>query len=313
LIGHVDLISDMRRHLVAEGQIAGPPARAMAHIGKQFNPYGRPPADRMAWADGLQVPTVEENPGFEYLLWTGCAPSFDARAQKAARALVRLLQDANVSFAVLGREERCTGDTARRLGDEFLFQELARGNVETLTRRKVKKIVTSCPHCFNTLKNEYPEFGGCYEVQHHTQLLSELTGAGRLQGGSPISGKVTLHDPCYLARANHETAAPRDLIQSATGRKPCEMPRHGAKTSCCGAGGGRMWMEEAPGQRVSRMRATEAVGTGAGTLVTSCPFCLNMMTDGMAGVPGGEEVRVIDIAELLLESRNQKPAAASAT
>ena len=160
LIGHVDLISDMRRDLIGEGKLSGPPARALQQIGNQANPYGRPNAERLAWAEGLNVPTVESNPDFEYLFWVGCAASFDPRAQKVARATAQLLMDAGVNFAVLGKEETCTGDPARRIGDEFLFQERAQANVETLGRRKVKKIVTPCPHCHNTLKNEYPQFGG---------------------------------------------------------------------------------------------------------------------------------------------------------
>ena len=305
LIGHVDLISDLRRHLVGEGQIAGPPAKAMASVGRQFNPYGRPATERLAWSAGLPVPTVETNPDFEYLLWVGCAAAFDPRAQKVARSLVQLLHEAQVNFAVLGREERCTGDVARRLGDDFLFQELARANVEILNGRKVKKIVTPCPHCFNTLQNEYPQFGGHYQVQHHSQMLADLVRSGRLKSAGKASAPVTLHDACYLARANSETAAPRALLQSATGTPVCEMPRHGAKTFCCGAGGGRMWFEEAPTQRVSRLRAVEATQTGAQTLATACPFCLNMMSDAMAGTPGGEQLRVLDVAEVLLEARGR--------
>lgn len=313
LIGHVDLISDMRRHLVGEGQIGGPPARAMTNVGKQFNPYGRPAGERLAWASGLNVPTVEANPDFKYLLWVGCAPAFDPRAQKVARSLVELLHEAGVDFAVLGKEERCTGDPARRLGDEFLFQELAQGNVETLNARKVKKIVTSCPHCLNTLRHEYPQFGGRYEVYHHSQLLAELIRDGKLRGGSGSVDRITLHDPCYLARVNGETAAPRALIRSATGKNVREMPRHGAKTFCCGAGGGRMWFEEPPAQRVSRLRAMEAAATGARTLATACPFCLNMMSDGMAGTEVGRDIQVLDIAEILVNSRKQANGIASPT
>ena len=313
LIGHVDLISDMRRHLVGEGQIAGPPAKAMAQSGKQFNPYGRSPGDRLAWAEGLSVPTVETNPNFEYLLWVGCAASFDPRAQKVARALVQLLEEAKINFAVMGREEHCTGDPARRIGDEFLFQDLAQRNVAKLNQRKVKKIVTPCPHCFNTLKNEYPHFGGNYEVQHHSQLLGELTTSGRFGSGSKSAGDITFHDPCYLARVNKETTAGRTVIESATGRPLREMPRRGEKTFCCGAGGGRMWFEEPPAQRVSLLRGAEAANTGAKTLATGCPFCLNMMSDAMPAVPGGEQIKVLDIAEVLLESRVKKPAAVTAT
>jgi Fe-S oxidoreductase/nitrate reductase gamma subunit len=303
LIGHVDLISDMRRDLIGEGKLSGPPAKALQQIGNQSNPYGRPNSERLAWAEGLDVPTVEVNPSFEYLLWVGCAASFDPRAQKVARATAELLKEAKVNFAVLGTKERCTGDPARRIGDEFLYQQLAQANVETLTRHKAKKIVTPCPHCYNTLKNEYPQFGGQYQVQHHSQLLAELIETGRLSNGTSTGEPVTLHDPCYLARVNREVDATRAVIGAATDAQFREMPRHGKKTFCCGAGGGRMWFDESPAQRVSCLRAQEALATGAHTLATACPFCLNMMTDGMAGTQGGEKVKVVDIAELLLSRR----------
>jgi Fe-S oxidoreductase/nitrate reductase gamma subunit len=300
LIGHVDLISDMRRYLVGEGKLSGPPARALQQVGNQANPYGRPNSDRLAWAEGLDVPTVETNPGFEYLFWVGCAASFDPRAQKVARATAQLLKEGGVNFAVLGKEETCTGDPARRIGDEFLFQERAQANVETLSRRKVRKIVTPCPHCHNTLKNEYPQFGGQYEVQHHSTLLAELVKSGKLTNDTGDGEPITLHDPCYLARVNGEIDATRAVIGAAKDEHFREMPRHGKKTFCCGAGGGRMWFDEPPEQRVSNLRAQEAIETGAKTLATACPFCLNMMSDGMAGTPGGENVKVLDIAELLL-------------
>lgn len=308
LIGHVDLISDMRRDLVGEGKLSGPPAKTLQQIGNQANPYGRPNADRLAWAEGLDVPTVETNPDFEYLFWVGCAASFDPRAQKVARATAQLLEQAGVNFAVLGKEETCTGDPARRIGDEFLFQERAQVNVETLGRHKVRKVVTACPHCLNTLQNEYPQFGGAYEVQHHSALFAELIEQGRLQAGEPGGEPITLHDPCYLARVNGQTEEPRAVLNAPNDPNYREMPRHGKKTFCCGAGGGRMWFEEVPEQRVSKLRAEEAVATGAKTLATGCPFCLNMMTDGMAGTAGGEEVKVLDIAEVLLN--RQMPAAA---
>src|SRR6266705_7006332 len=303
LIGHVDLISDMRRDLVGEGKLSGPPARALQQIGNQSNPYGRSNSERLAWAEGLEVPTVESNPSFEYLFWVGCAASFDPRAQKVARATVQLLKNAGVNFAVLGKEETCTGDPARRIGDEFLFQQRAHTNVETLTRRNVKKIVTPCPHCYNTLKNECPQFGGQYEVQHHSTLLAELVEVGRLSNSGSSGDPITLHDPCYLARVNGEVDATRDVVGATNDPQYREMPRCGKKTFCCGAGGGRMWFEEAPSQRVSVLRSQEAIATGARTLATACPFCLNMMTDGMAGTQGGENVKVLDIAELLLSRR----------
>ncbi len=251
------------------------------------------------------MPTVETNPDFEYVFWVGCAASFDPRAQKVARATAQLLKEAGVNFAVLGKEETCSGDPARRIGDEFLFQEPAQANVETLSRRKVKKIVTPCPHCHNTLKNEYPQFGGEYEVQHHSTLLAELLGEGRLKDGTTDGEPITLHDPCYLARVNNEVEATRAVIGAPNDDHYREMPRHGKKTFCCGAGGGRMWFEEPPPQRVSNLRAEEAIATGAETLATGCPFCLNMMTDGMASTAGGEAVKVLDIAELLLSRQGQ--------
>jgi len=310
LIGHVDLISDMRRDLIGEGKLSGPPARTLQQIGNQSNPYGRPNSERLLWAQGIDVPTVESNPNFEYLLWVGCAASFDPRAQKIARATAELFKKAGVNFAVLGKEERCTGDPARRIGDEFLFQELAQKNIETLARHKVKKVVTPCPHCYNTLKNEYTQFGGQYEVNHHSTVLAELIEKKQLINGNGdgVGEPVTLHDPCYLARVNGETEATRTVVGAARDTQYREMPRCGKKTFCCGAGGGRMWFEEAPEQRVSRLRAQEALATGARTLATACPFCLNMMTDGMAGTPGSENVKVVDIAELLV-SRQASPAA----
>jgi len=305
LIGHVDLISDMRRDLIGEGKLSGPPAKALQQIGSQSNPYGRSNSERLAWAEGLEVPTAESNPSFEYLLWVGCAASFDPRAQKVARAIAQLFKDAGVNFAVLGKEETCTGDPARRIGDEFLFQQRAQTNVETLTARKVRKIVTPCPHCYNTLKNEYPQFGGHYEVQHHSTLLADLVGTGRLGNGSSNGEPITLHDPCYLARVNGEVDATRAVIGATNDAQYREMPRCGKKTFCCGAGGGRMWFEEATSQRVSVLRSQEAIATGARTLATACPFCLNMMTDGMAGTQGGENVKVLDIAELLLRRQTR--------
>jgi Fe-S oxidoreductase/nitrate reductase gamma subunit len=310
LIGHVDLISDMRRDLIGEGKLSGPPAKALQQIGNQSNPYGRPNSERFGWAEGLGVPTVESNPAFEYLLWVGCAASFDPRAQKVARATALLLKQAGVNFAVLGKEERCTGDPARRIGDEFLFQQLAQTNIETLARHKAKNIVTPCPHCYNTLKNEYPQFGGQYQVAHHSTLLAELIGAGRLSNETSNGEPITLHDPCYLARVNGEVDATRTVVGTAQNPQYREMPRCGKKTFCCGAGGGRMWFEEAPSQRVSVLRSQEAIATGARTLATACPFCVNMMTDGMAGTPGGENVRVLDIAEVLLSRQTSTSPAA---
>lgn len=250
------------------------------------------------------APTVRENPAFEMLYWVGCAAAYDRRAQRVARAMVKLLNRAGVNFAILGREEKCTGDSARRLGDEFLFQELATANIATLAKYNVKRIVAHCPHCVNALLKDYAPFGGRYEVLHHTQLLAALVAEGRLPAAPGVAGlstsQVTYHDPCYLARVNGIHAEPRAVLQHALGGQSlCEMKRNRTGTSCCGAGGGRMWMEEDPKHRVSIERAREALGTGATTVAVGCPFCLTMMSDGVAAQ--GAEVRVVDVAELLAE------------
>lgn len=306
-IAHVPLIVDLRRHLVGEGQLAGPPAQALRRLAAQGSPHGQAANQRLAWAEGLDVPTTEQNPDFEVLMWVGCAAAFDPRARRVARALVLLLQRAGVSFAVLGRRERCTGDPARRLGEEILFQQLAGENGAALqgalNGREARTVVTPCPHCFNSLRHEYGDVVPRLDVRHHSQYLAGLLESGRLKVGPEPAARerVTLHDPCYLARVNGETESTRRLL-AAAGADLVEMPRHGAGTFCCGAGGGRMWFEERPEQRVNRLRAAEAAATGARTLATACPFCLNMMTDGAAATEG--EMRVMDVAELLLERLN---------
>ena len=264
-------------------------------------------ADQPTGESTLSTPTVKQNPGFEILYWVGCAASYDRRAQRVARAMVKLLNAAGVNFAVLGKEEKCTGDSARRLGDEFLFQELAEANIATLDKYNVRKIVAHCPHCVNALVNDYSQFGGEYEVVHHTQFLATLIGNGRLKitGDLPesLQGPLTYHDPCYLARVRGVHVEPREVLSSvlANSKEPelREMSRCREKTSCCGAGGGRMWMEESPQQRVSTMRAGEALATGAQTVAVGCPFCLTMLTDGVAAQ--NSEARVLDVAEILAE------------
>lgn len=258
----------------------------------------------------MKAPTAKENPNFELLYWVGCAGAYDRRAQRVARAMVKLLNAAGVNFAILGTEEKCTGDSARRLGDEFLFQELATANIATLEKYKVKHIVAHCPHCLNALLKDYPQFGGQYQVVHHTQLLADFlkTGRLRLPAGGSLKGleSLTYHDPCYLARANGIHEAPREVLAHVMGQDSApnpaglrEMPRCRDKGFCCGAGGGRMWMEEDPKKRVSTERAKQALGTGASTVAVGCPFCLTMMTDGVASQ--GSSVVVKDVAELLAE------------
>ena len=271
------------------------------------NPWGLPAAERANWAEGLSVPTAKENPQFEVLYWVGCAGSYDRRAQRVTRAVVKLLKHANVNFAILGREEKCTGESARRLGEEFLFQELAQANIATLAKYNVRTILTQCPHCLNSLLKDYSQFGGNYEVIHHTQFLQRLLSEGRLKVPAQTSQAetVTYHDPCYLARVNVIHEAPRSVLAAAPSdsNRPVielkEMPRNREKTFCCGAGGGRMWMEEDPKKRVCSVRSAEALATGAKTVAVSCPFCLTMMTDGVASQ--NESARVLDVAEILAE------------
>ncbi len=306
-VNPLTLITDMRRHLIGEGELRGAPAISLQKTERSGNPWGLPPDERFAWAEGLDVPTVKTNPGFDVLYWIGCAAAYDRRIQKVARSVVKLLKLANVNFAVLGPEERCTGESARRMGDEFVFQDLARQNIETLCRHQVKKIVTHCPHCFNSLKNDYPQFGGEYEVVHHSQFLAELVNNGRLpiEPNAESIKKTTYHDPCYLARVNSVVEPPRQLIQlsmsgSVSPRDIIEMPRNGKQTACCGAGGGRMWFDDAPAQRIGVSRVKEALATGAETIAVSCPFCLIMMKDGVAAEDSDIQVR--DIAEVLADA-----------
>jgi Fe-S oxidoreductase len=269
----------------------------MRDIERTANPWGKPQNERAAWAAELGVKILQPgDPAPEYLYWVGCAASFDERAKKSAESTAKLLQKAGVDFAILGPREACTGDPARRMGNEYVFQEYATQNVATLNEARVKKIVASCPHCFNTLANEYGDFGGSYEVLHHTELLAELVDSGRLQ---PKAGakSITYHDSCYLARHNDVLIQPRKLVEAVG--QPIEMKRSGKKTFCCGAGGAHMWMEET-GTPINAERAQEAIDTGAETLAVACPFCTVMLDDGVRET--GTEMRVADVATLLAES-----------
>jgi Fe-S oxidoreductase/nitrate reductase gamma subunit len=306
-ISPMRMITDMRRYLIGEGELRGSPAAALQKTDRAGNPWGMPPSDRLAWATGLNVPLASEHADFEVLYWVGCAAAYDRRAQKIARSVVRLLQAAKVNFAVLGVEERCTGESARRMGDELLFQQLAAQNAETLARRKVRRIVAHCPHCVNSLRNDYPQVGGNYEVVHHSQLLTELIDEGRLpssRDASSNTASITFHDPCYLARVSGVTEAPRSVLASAvdgaTVLPLVELPRNRRHTSCCGAGGGRMWFEDAPANRVGQGRVREIVASGAETVAVACPFCLIMLGDGLAAHDTGARVR--DIAEVLADA-----------
>ena len=263
------------------------------------NPWNISPAERLKWAEGLNVPTIDENPQAELLWWVGCAPATDPRAQKTARAFAKILTKAGVSFAVLGEQEQCTGDSARRAGNEYLFSELAMANVELLNEVAPKRIVTTCPHCLHTIKNEYPAFGGSYQVIHHTQLIEELVKSGQLETNMKNSSKITFHDPCYLGRQNQIISEPRFILQNGS-NSFIELPRYGSKSFCCGAGGGQMWKEEEEGyERVNASRMQEANSSGADTLAVACPFCLVMLTD--AANQTGSEMKLLDIAEIIAE------------
>jgi Fe-S oxidoreductase len=296
-IEHIDHIVDLRRDLVMMQSSFPSEAESMLRdVERVGNPWGKPQGDRESWAETLGVRIVQEGePAPEILYWVGCAAAYDERARVAAESTVKLLQKAGVDFAILGARESCTGDPARRMGDEYVFQAYAEQNVATLNETGVTKIVASCPHCLNSLGNEYPDFGGRYEVMHHTQLLAELLREGKLE---PVKSEteITYHDSCYLARHNDVAAEPRELV-AAVGT-PVEMEKRGKRTFCCGAGGAHMWMEER-GSPINEERVRQAAETGAETLAVACPFCTVMLDDGVRA--SGKQLRVVDVSTLLLE------------
>ncbi|MFO1537471.1 MAG: heterodisulfide reductase-related iron-sulfur binding cluster [Actinomycetota bacterium] len=302
----LDKILDMRRYLsLMESDFPVELGNTYRAMENSSNVYSMNQGDRGEWVEALEgVDIVDPSSVLEheYLYWVGCAGSFDDRNKKTSRAVATLLQRAGIDFAILGPSELCTGDSARRSGNEYLFQMLAMQNIETLNAMGVKKIITQCPHCFNTLKNEYPQLDGHYEVLHHSQLLTELVDSGRLNlVGASFDERVTYHDSCYLGRHNDVYRAPRKVIGSLAGIDIVEMPRNGTKGMCCGAGGARMWMEEHTGKNVNTERAQEALATGASRVAVACPFCYVMLEDGVKG-QGNEDVRVQDIAEILVEA-----------
>ncbi len=332
-IEHVDHVVDMRRYQVLiESAFPSELGGLFKNLEKNANPWGMSPRLRMDWAKNLpfDVPQVgvdvEDLTSVDYLFWVGCAGAYEDRQKKTTRAVAELLHTAGVSFAVLGDGESCTGDAARRAGNEFLFTTLAMTNVEMLTEAKATKIVVTCAHCFNTLQNEYPQLGGSYEVIHHTQLLNRLVQGGRLtpmaalgRGSTVIAtaagdlptpdaatpaSTVTYHDPCYIGRHNGIYTPPRELINALPGVSLTEMPRHGARSFCCGAGGARMWMEENLGTRINANRITEALDTGADKVAVACPFCRVMLSDALTATqaqgPDHADTEVVDVAQMLL-------------
>ena len=326
MIEHVDKIVGLRRNLVLEE------SRFPAELTASFNNmerygsiWGQPASARMDWTRGLpfEVPTAASVAAagegavadLECIYWVGCAASFDDRNRRVARAVVTCLEAAGVRYAVLGQEESCTGDPARRMGNEYVFQMLATANVETLNRYRPKTIITACPHCFNTLGNEYGQLGGHYEVVHHSQFLSRLVDDGRLRVAEPDRPperrSLTVHDSCYLTRYNGVIGETRDVLHAVPGVEVVEMERSGRNTFCCGAGGGRMWMEEQRGTRINAERTRQALATETETVATACPFCLVMMRDGVADAgPSADGVVVQDIAEILAASLPASPAGA---
>ncbi len=306
-IEHVDAIVDMRRYQVLmESEFPTEAGLMLRNIENQGDPWGLGQAKRTEWIDSLdfEVPVVTGTipDDVEYLYWVGCAGALDERARKGVQATARMLHRAGVTFAILGPKESCTGDPARRLGNEYLYQEQGKANVATLTEVGAKKIVASCPHCFNSIKNEYPALGGDFEVIHHSELLEHLVSTGRLTPGAGYKGKVTYHDPCYLGRHNRVFEEPRTVIDAIPGATQVEMRRCKEKGFCCGAGGARMWMEENIGKRVNMERTEEALGTGADVVSTACPYCMIMLDDAVRAHAKEDEVRVLDLSQLVEES-----------
>ena len=308
-IEHPLKILQMRQNLVLEQEKTPPELqRAFRNMERQSNPWGIGNDQRMDWAKDLDVPLIADNPDPEYLLWVGCAGAFDSRIIKQTRAMVKILNTAGVSYAVLGHQEGCTGDPARRAGNEMLFQQLAEANVEVLKSVNAKKVLTSCPHCLHTLRHDYPQFGGDFEVVHHTQLLDHLFKTGKLVAEKSPVETLTYHDSCYLGRWNREFDAPRDVIAAiGVPGGVVEMKRSRQHGFCCGAGGGRMFMEEHEGERVNLNRTDEIIASKVSTVAVACPFCNIMLTDGMKQRNVEDKIAVLDVAELVAMSLPDVP------
>jgi Fe-S oxidoreductase len=272
---------------------------ALKGLERNGNPWGIGYDKRADWAQGLGVKTMADDPDVDYLLWVGCAGSFDDRSKKVSKSLIKILQTADVNFAILGVEEKCTGDYARRVGNEMMFQMAALENIETLNSYNVKRIITACPHCLNTLKHDYPQMGGNYAVIHHAEFIDGLVKDGKIRLKPSLEGALTYHDPCYLGRYNNIFDQPRSILRSVSTAGFKELQRHGRESFCCGAGGGRMWMEETIGKRIYLERSEEIVAQQVSKVAVGCPFCMTMIEDGMKDLKKEEEVKVLDIAELV--------------
>ncbi|MBX2991154.1 MAG: (Fe-S)-binding protein [Bacteroidetes bacterium] len=302
MIEHVDTIMDLRRGLVLnESRFPAELTTTFNNLERNYTPWAFGHSTRADWAEGLDIPRMSETPDADVLFWVGCAGSYDARYKKVSQSFAQLMKMAGVKFAILGTEEKCNGDAARRMGNEYLAQTLMQENIATLNNYGVKKIVTTCPHCLQSLGKEYKQFGGNYDVIHHSTFLRDLVEKRKLRISPEKKETITFHDPCYLGRYNDEYDAPRELADAVASER-IEMQRTRDKSFCCGAGGGQMWMEEREGKRVNIERTEEALATGASTIGTGCPFCMTMMTDGVKAKDAAEKVQVKDVAELLLEA-----------
>lgn len=299
-VNPVDEIIDMRRYqALTTGKVPKSVADALRNIERQGNPWGIPAQDRLNWSEGLNLRELAPGDETDVLFFVGCASAFDDRNKKVARSFVHLMQQANVNFGVLGLDETCCGETARRMGNEYLFQVFAEQNLEAMGKIKFNRIVTQCPHCFNTLKNEYPQFGSAYKVQHYTEFLTELAlTKGIAPNGNGLKGRLTYHDSCYLGRYNHIYQAPRKLLKDAR-LSLLELPRRGENSFCCGGGGGQMWLESDPNTRINQRRLAEAMQLKANVVATACPYCMIMLDDAIRFRGVGEQIKVMDIAEIL--------------
>lgn len=308
MIEHVPAIIDMRRwQVMMQSDFPVQLQPAFQDIENNFTPWAFSNSERSDWTQGTKVKSMEsatknEIENLDVLFWVGCAGSYDDRYKKVTKAFAEIMDIAEVNYRILGTEEKCTGDPARRAGNEYLASSMIQMNVETLNNYNVKKIVTSCPHCFNTLLNEYPDFGGKYEVIHHTAFIEDLIKEGRIKGLNEMQAKVTFHDSCYLGRYNNTYEPPRALINNIPGLEIIEMPRNKDKGFCCGAGGAQMFMEETEGKRINIERTEEALSTGAQVIASACPFCMTMMSDGVKTLANDSGIVVKDVAELVLEA-----------
>ncbi|MFC1933160.1 heterodisulfide reductase-related iron-sulfur binding cluster [Chloroflexota bacterium] len=302
-VEHIDKIIDMRRNLAMErSQFPESAQDALKSLGAREHPWRGTTATRTDWAEGLEVKVLSEDSDIDILYWVGCTAALEDRNMRVSAATAKILQAAGINFGILGAEESCCGDPARRMGDEYLFQTLCQKNIEILKGYNVKKILTTCPHCFNTFKNEYPQFGGNFEVIHHTQFIANLIREGKLKPGSLDAGKVVAyHDSCYLGRYNDIYQEPRDILKAIGGINKVELARSGPSSFCCGGGGGHMWMEEEPDKRVNERRVDEIIEAKVDLVATACPYCLTMFEDGLKAKEAEESVKAMDLSELVAE------------